>query len=399
MIAKAGIVHRDLAARNVLLGPMSEPKIADFGFSRNLGSDKQGQTTSDLGPIRWLSPESYNQTFSEKSVRSCFPSRSIACAHVLLAQDVWAFGITAIEIMSNGDLPYFWIKDPISVAMAVREGSVSPIDQLPTPWPRYICNLIRPCFHRDPTKRPTFQQLADQMDKDFDGVLDDGEHIEAGKEESESEYYTVSGSLGEEVKPEVKLDADPGPKAAKEVWQKPVELLSSKNIVEHKQLGKGAYGTVHLATWNGELIALKRIKADTAAINKTAFKSELLLMSTMPSHKNVIKTKAYCLQDGEMFLVTELASNGSLDVLLQKIARKEEPPMDPSMVFYVCLSLAAGMQFLHSQRIVHRDVRALLSRFPFAPRADLSLSFSQLAARNILLQHLVDSRHQVDSRV
>lgn len=51
------IVHRDLAARNVLLH-RGEAKITDFGMSRVVDEGKKGTTTSDIGPIRWMAPES-----------------------------------------------------------------------------------------------------------------------------------------------------------------------------------------------------------------------------------------------------------------------------------------------------------------------------------------------------
>ncbi len=66
------IVHRDIAARNVLLH-QNEPKITDFGMSRLIDSDKQrGTTKSELGPIRWMSPESLrNKEYSNKSGTCC----------------------------------------------------------------------------------------------------------------------------------------------------------------------------------------------------------------------------------------------------------------------------------------------------------------------------------------
>jgi hypothetical protein len=61
------IVHRDVAARNVLL-QNNEPKITDFGMSRLVEEDKRGTTKSELGPIRWMAPESLrNKEYSTKS--------------------------------------------------------------------------------------------------------------------------------------------------------------------------------------------------------------------------------------------------------------------------------------------------------------------------------------------
>jgi predicted Ser/Thr protein kinase len=61
------IVHRDLAARNVLLH-QGEPKITDFGMSRVVDEHQRGTTKSELGPIRWMAPESLkNKQYSTKS--------------------------------------------------------------------------------------------------------------------------------------------------------------------------------------------------------------------------------------------------------------------------------------------------------------------------------------------
>eukprot|EP01122_Echinamoeba_exundans_P017976 TRINITY_DN9909_c0_g1_i1.p1 TRINITY_DN9909_c0_g1~~TRINITY_DN9909_c0_g1_i1.p1 ORF type:complete len:763 (+),score=84.62 TRINITY_DN9909_c0_g1_i1:252-2540(+) len=331
IIANSSIVHRDLAARNILLGPELEPKISDFGWSRNLGSQKEGQTDTDLGPIRWMAPESLlERKYSPKS-------------------DVWSFGILAIELISNGQLPYFWLTDLISVAIAIREAKVNPLDRVDPSWSKYIVDLIRPCFNRDPSKRPTFDQLAAQIDKDFDGAFEDKENVE-GREEAESEYYAPSSSPNDGERISVQLVSGSG-KQNVEVWQKAIRLSDTSQVQELKQLGKGEYGDVFLARWRGELVALKRIRADASAQGLAAFSAEAMLMSKMTFHRNVIKTKAFCLEPGHMCVITELASNGSLDTLLEKISRGSEPEMDPIMIYYIALSIAQGMAFLHPSAI------------------------------------------------
>jgi predicted Ser/Thr protein kinase len=79
---KHNIVHRDLAARNILLTASGDPKISDFGMSR-IVEREEGKTKHDMGPIRWMAPESLaNRTYSKKS-------------------DVWSFGIVVYEIVAR----------------------------------------------------------------------------------------------------------------------------------------------------------------------------------------------------------------------------------------------------------------------------------------------------------
>jgi serine/threonine protein kinase len=53
------LCHRDLSSRNILLDLNVKPKITDFGLSRfHEEKEKSGTTRSDIGPIRWMAPES-----------------------------------------------------------------------------------------------------------------------------------------------------------------------------------------------------------------------------------------------------------------------------------------------------------------------------------------------------
>lgn len=98
-IVSWALIHRDLATRNILVFAFdaSNPaatrvKITDFGLSvdRHYQTHAYGAQNEDV-PFRWMPPEALRKRrFSEKS-------------------DVWAFGVTAWELLTGGEVPYGFI--------------------------------------------------------------------------------------------------------------------------------------------------------------------------------------------------------------------------------------------------------------------------------------------------
>jgi len=136
---RENIVHRDLAARNILLDELGTAKISDFGMARVLDGEKGGQTASNIGPIRWMSPESIR--YKQYSTKS----------------DVWSFGIVIFEIVAR--------KEPhedeslLDVGMKIRDNAATP--EMPKNTPVLLEQLCRQCWKVDPEARPTFKEVLE----------------------------------------------------------------------------------------------------------------------------------------------------------------------------------------------------------------------------------------------
>jgi len=139
------LVHRDLAARNILLNSQFEAIVADFGYARVLESNYPATTNSDIGPIRWMAPESIiKRTYSSKS-------------------DVWAWGTTVWEIQTGGQHPFSDITDG-DVIIQVNSGKTSNYLKFPSNTPKKLINLVKQCWNLEPSSRPSFQTLFEQVE-------------------------------------------------------------------------------------------------------------------------------------------------------------------------------------------------------------------------------------------
>ncbi|XP_034026851.1 tyrosine-protein kinase JAK2 isoform X2 [Thalassophryne amazonica] len=152
-------IHRDLATRNILVESELKVKIGDFGLTKVLPQDKEYYMVKEPGesPIFWYAPESL--TMSKFSV----------------ASDVWSFGVVLYELFTHSDKN----RSPPTVFLSMmgtdKQGQLivyhlikllSSGSRLPQPLgcPTEIHEIMEECWNNDPGLRPSFKELALQID-------------------------------------------------------------------------------------------------------------------------------------------------------------------------------------------------------------------------------------------
>ena len=138
------VIHRDLAARNILLSNR-DPKISDFGMSRTVIDEfTEGKTKQNIGPLRWMSPESIKSSiYSTKS-------------------DVWMFGIVIYEIITRKE-PHDEKNDIMEVAILIRDKGLTPT--IPNDCNEILKEIMNQCWNIDPEKRPDFETICNMLEK------------------------------------------------------------------------------------------------------------------------------------------------------------------------------------------------------------------------------------------
>ena len=138
------VIHRDLSARNFLIDDRGNVRVSDFGFAKTRENNvSRGFTNSNVGPIKWMSPESLlSRQFNEKS-------------------DVFAFAVFAWELMS-GEMPWADI-DVVQVIVRVCERGA----RLPRPatCPNEMWDLIQGMWRAEPSERPDMQAVLKCLEK------------------------------------------------------------------------------------------------------------------------------------------------------------------------------------------------------------------------------------------
>ncbi|GFY03857.1 mitogen-activated protein kinase kinase kinase 13-B [Trichonephila clavipes] len=116
------------------------------------------------------------------------------------------------------------------------------------------------------------------------------------------------------------------------------------DIKDLQFLGSGAQGAVFCGHLNGELVAVKKVREKSETDVKHLKKL---------SHCNVISFKGVCVQPPCFCIIMEYCPSGTLHNLL-----RQGTEIPPKKVMEWSKQVAGGMNYLHTHKIIHRDLKS-----------------------------------------
>jgi serine/threonine protein kinase len=130
--------------------------------------------------------------------------------------------------------------------------------------------------------------------------------------------------------------------------------IAWNDLQVEKELGRGHFGVVHEATWQGQRVAVKKLQVTSPDVFDT-FVEEVKVMAAachQEKHINIVSMLSASLDPTNPFVVMEICSLGSVETNFNNLT-----PPDETLIVR---GMAEGMKFLHSKNVVHRYVNVYI---------------------------------------
>ncbi|KAM7496617.1 hypothetical protein LguiA_021031 [Lonicera macranthoides] len=150
-------------------------------------------------------------------------------------------------------------------------------------------------------------------------------------------------------------------------------MEATNNFDESLVVGTGGFGKVYRGAFrDGTIVAVKRGNPGFQQ-GQTQFQTEIEMLSQL-HHQNLVSLIGYCDDNGEKILIYEYMVNGTLNTHLYGSGL---PSLGWKKRLEICLGVAKGLDYLHENAIIHRDVKPpniLLDENLTAKVADFGIS-------------------------
>lgn len=147
----------------------------------------------------------------------------------------------------------------------------------------------------------------------------------------------------------------PGPSSSSNASGKNKVVLGDRFMLG-EELGRGAYGQVYkgIDLTSGEAVAIKQISlAGISQDNLQGVMGEIELLKTL-NHKNIVKYLGSFKTRTHLYIILEYMENGALSALLKPNRFGVFPE---TLVAVYIAQVLQGLQYLHDQGVVHRDIK------------------------------------------
>ncbi|CAG8744862.1 7385_t:CDS:1, partial [Ambispora leptoticha] len=129
-------------SKNVLIH-QNQPKIADFGLSKQINERSRTSSTSLHGMPQYIEPNCFRDPNYKRNMKS----------------DVYSFGIILCEI-SSGRHPFQTAESTMAICFHIYQGNrEEPVEGTP---PQYI-ELYKRCWDNDPANRPEIKEILNTL--------------------------------------------------------------------------------------------------------------------------------------------------------------------------------------------------------------------------------------------
>ncbi|CAI9269368.1 unnamed protein product [Lactuca saligna] len=336
------VIHRDVKSARILLADKMEAKISGFGLSVLIDPYQPQVYRLVEGTESYMDP-----VYSDSGI-------------VRTESDIYSFGVVMFEMLSG--------------MLAHEERSIGNAP------PQRLINLVR--FYDD-----------GRLDNLFDPVIRDESNIDSIKAFKKIAYRCISLNIRDRptmnrIVSRIEEARDIQHRAASSITRRsrtlesyliPLKeiMLATKDFSRDNWRGEGGFGNIyegHLSErWHNCTVAIKT--HDTQGYQGyDEFHTELKCISSF-FHENIIPFVGYCDEDNHMIIVTEYASNQSLDHHLRDLHKRN--CLTWAHRLKICLGAARGLGYLHSNGVIHRDIKSgniLLDKNMEAKICDFGLS-------------------------
>ena len=134
--------------------------------------------------------------------------------------------------------------------------------------------------------------------------------------------------------------------------------LSDFEII--KELGKGSYGTVYTvrSLVNSNVYVMKKMELNHLKPRQQQECYREVSILKKVSHQNIIKYYSSFLEKEILYIIMEYAELGDLYSLI-KHYKKHSKYFDEIDLWKISSEILLGLEYLHSQKIIHRDIKCL----------------------------------------